>query len=117
MSTERAFKPLVKLTGLYENTSQKTGERYFTGFLGSAKVVILLDKKAEPGKTTWNLCIQEKEPKPDTAPTPYAQPPARYAAPPAPQAAQPGYSDWNRQTYQQQQGRPHGAAHAQDDLF
>ncbi|MBF0098222.1 MAG: hypothetical protein HQM05_12880 [Magnetococcales bacterium] len=63
MSEERRFKPLIKLAGLYENQSQRSGETYFAGYLGSAKVVVLRDKNAEPGKPTWNLCIQEREPK------------------------------------------------------
>ncbi|WP_130471414.1 hypothetical protein [Candidatus Magnetaquicoccus inordinatus] len=63
MSEERRFKPLIKLAGLYENQSQRSGETYFAGYLGSAKVVVLRDKNAEPGKPTWSLCIQEREPK------------------------------------------------------
>ena len=65
MSEERKFKPLVKLTGLYENQSQRSGETYFSGYLGAVKVVVIRDKHAEPGKPGWNLCIQEKDPKPE----------------------------------------------------
>ncbi len=65
MAEERKFKPLVKLTGLYENQSQRSGETYFTGYLGAVKVVVLRDKKAEPGKPGWSLCVQEKEPTPE----------------------------------------------------
>ena len=57
------YKPLVKLTGLYENKSRKSGDTYFTGYLGAAKVVILRDTRAEPGKPGWNLFVQEREPK------------------------------------------------------
>ncbi|MEO5349792.1 MAG: hypothetical protein H7836_09110 [Magnetococcus sp. YQC-3] len=65
MSEERKFKPLVKLTGLYENQSQRSGETYFTGYLGAVKVVVIRDKHAEPGKPGWSLCIQERDTKPD----------------------------------------------------
>ncbi|MBF0400752.1 MAG: hypothetical protein HQL80_07035 [Magnetococcales bacterium] len=65
MSEERKFKPLIKLAGLYENQSQRSGETYFAGYLGSAKVVVLRDKNAEPGKPGWSLCIQERDPKPE----------------------------------------------------
>ena len=65
MSEDRKFKPLVKLTGLYENQSKRSGETYFTGYLGAVKVVVLRNKNAEPGKPGWNLCVQEKDPKPD----------------------------------------------------
>ena len=100
---QRTFKPLVKLTGLYENVSQKTGETYYTGFLGSAKVVILKDKQAEPGKTTWNLCVQEKETKPD----------ARQGYKPAQNAVQQGSHAQGRQTHPQQQGWSQNAAYGQ----
>ncbi|MBF0437452.1 MAG: hypothetical protein HQL77_19105 [Magnetococcales bacterium] len=59
-SEKREYKPLVKLTGLYENKSKKTGETYFAGFLGSAKVLIMKDKNAEPAKPSWTLFVQEK---------------------------------------------------------
>ena len=65
MSEDRKYKPLVKLTGLYENQSQRSGETYFSGYLGAVKVVVLRDKNAEPGKPGWSLCVQEKEPKPE----------------------------------------------------
>jgi hypothetical protein len=65
MAEERKFKPLVKLTGLYENVSKKTGDTYFAGFLGNAKVMVLRDKNAEPGKPGWSLCVQEKDVKPE----------------------------------------------------
>ena len=65
MAEERQYKPLVKLTGLYENQSKRTGDTYFAGFLGNAKVMVLRDKNAEPGKPGWSLFVQEKEPKPD----------------------------------------------------
>lgn len=65
MAEERQYKPLVKLTGLYENVSKRTGDTYFSGYLGNVKVVVLRDKNAEQGKPGWSLCVQEKDPKPD----------------------------------------------------
>lgn len=65
MAEDRAFKPLIKLTGMYENVSKRSGDTYFAGFLGGAKVMLFRDKNAEPGKPGWSLCVQEKEPKPD----------------------------------------------------
>lgn len=58
--------PLVKLTGLYENKSAKTGDPYFVGYLGAAKVLLLRDKKAAEGQPGWSLFItprpEKKEP-------------------------------------------------------
>lgn len=53
---------LIKLCGLYENTSQRTGRRYFTGYLGAAKVLMLEVSEAEreEGKPTWTLFIAER---------------------------------------------------------
>ena len=65
MAEDRKYKPLVKLTGLYENQSQRSGETYFSGYLGAVKVVVIRDKNAEPGKPGWNLCVQEKDPRPE----------------------------------------------------
>lgn len=61
MAEQRAFKPLVKLTGMYENISKTSGDTYFVGFLGNAKIMLFRDKNAEQGKPGWNLCLQEKE--------------------------------------------------------
>lgn len=58
--TGRDNTPLVKLAGLYENTSAKTGKTYFVGYLGSAKVLILRDERAEPGQPQWALFIAER---------------------------------------------------------
>lgn len=65
MAEERKFYHLVKLTGLYENQSKKTGDTYFAGYLGAAKILILRDTRAEPGKPGWSLFVQEREPKQD----------------------------------------------------
>ncbi|MBF0439382.1 MAG: hypothetical protein HQL93_09705 [Magnetococcales bacterium] len=65
---EYARKPLVKLTGMYQNTAKNSGETYFSGFLGNSKIMLFRDKNAEEGKPGWNLCVQEKDPpKPDQA--------------------------------------------------
>lgn len=61
MSEDRKNLPLVKLTGMYENQSQRTGATYFAGYLGTAKVLLLKDSKAEPGQPGWSLMIQERE--------------------------------------------------------
>ncbi|MBF0213035.1 MAG: hypothetical protein HQM00_05645 [Magnetococcales bacterium] len=58
-------KPLVKLTGMYENVSKNSGETYFAGYLGNSKIMLFRDKNAEPGKPGWSLCVQEKDPRPD----------------------------------------------------
>jgi len=59
--------PMVKLTGLYEKTSQK-GTRYFVGRLGNAKLLMFAnqDKKAETDPD-WLVYVQERsaEPKQD----------------------------------------------------
>ena len=55
---------LIRLTGLYENRSQKTGEVYYAGVLGGAKVLLLKDNRAADGQPTWALFIQERAPKP-----------------------------------------------------
>ena len=67
MSEDRKSKPLTKITGMYENQSKRTGDWYFNGLLGLVKVLMLREKNPEPGKPTWGLYIQEKDPKPDQA--------------------------------------------------
>ena len=47
---------MVRLTGLYENTS-KAGQTYFVGYLGGAKVLLLKDKRAVEGQPGWALMI------------------------------------------------------------
>ena len=41
---------MIPLAGLYENTSQRTGKTYFTGYLGKAKVLLLKNDRAEEGQ-------------------------------------------------------------------
>lgn len=48
---------LIPLCGLYENTSQKTGRRYFTGYLGKAKLVMFEAKDAKDGEPQWTLFV------------------------------------------------------------
>ena len=57
---------LVPLAGLYENTS-KNGNRYFSGYLGKARVVMLEDKNAKEGEPGWTLFVQERPQKPQEA--------------------------------------------------
>lgn len=55
---------LIRLTGLYENRSQKTGEVYFSGVLGGVKILLLKDNRAGEGQPGWALMIAERAPKP-----------------------------------------------------
>jgi hypothetical protein len=52
--------PLVKLAGLYENRSQKTGDPYFVGYMGGVKVLLLRDKKAAEGQPGWALFVSQR---------------------------------------------------------
>jgi hypothetical protein len=63
-------KPSVPLMELREYESAN-GNRYFSGFLGKAKVLMFQDRDAEPsGKelARWNVLVQEQAPRPDTEP-------------------------------------------------
>jgi hypothetical protein len=78
------YRPQVKLARLYEKTS-KTGNQYFVGRIGMAKVAILKSKElAEDGSPMWDVLVQEAfgEPrrKPETKEE--AQPQAQAAAAP-----------------------------------
>ena len=60
------YGPQVKLTRLYERASKKTGNQYFTGRLGAAKIVVLKSKDVtEEGGAIWDVLLQEgaSEPK------------------------------------------------------
>ncbi len=48
------------LASLYENTSQRTGKAYFTGYLGKAKLVMLRDERASEGQLQWTLFFTER---------------------------------------------------------
>jgi hypothetical protein len=58
---------MVKLTEVWERTSAK-GTRYFSGFLGSAQLLIFEDGQkphpTRPGETVkvWNIMLQERDP-------------------------------------------------------
>lgn len=54
---------LVPLAGLYENTS-KNGNRYFSGYLGKARVVMFEARDAKEGEPGWTLFVQERPQKP-----------------------------------------------------
>jgi hypothetical protein len=47
-----------KLTRLFQKKS-KTGATYFTGRLGSAKIVLLKSKDQADGDPIWNLTLSE----------------------------------------------------------
>lgn len=53
---------LIPLAGLFECTSQRNGRRYFTGYLGRAKLLLMEVPEAEreEGKPTWTLFIAER---------------------------------------------------------
>ena len=58
---------MVKLSEVWERTSAK-GTRYFSGFLGSAQLLIFEDgQKPHPTRhgelvTVWNVLLQERDP-------------------------------------------------------
>jgi hypothetical protein len=78
----------VKLARLYEKTS-KTGNQYFVGRLGMAKVAVLKSKEvAEDGSPMWDVLLQEApneprrkpEAKEEAQPVATATPAAPYSA-------------------------------------
>jgi hypothetical protein len=52
--------PKVPLCRLFEKTSAN-GNRYFVGRLGSARVLMFRDTKAEGTDPQWNLLVQEAD--------------------------------------------------------
>lgn len=67
-------KPMVKLAGLFERTS-KNNNRYFSGLLGGARVLIFENREhnpEDPKSPTHHLFVQEIDHKPAEA----AKPPA-----------------------------------------
>lgn len=68
---------MVKLTGLYENRSEK-GNTYFVGYMGGVKVLMLKDARAKEGDPQWTLFIAERPDKPK-APTPAQRRPTQTA--------------------------------------
>ena len=55
---------MIKATGLWLNDS-KNGEKYFSGNLGSLRVVILKNTLKEAGskEPDWNMYFDENKPK------------------------------------------------------
>ena len=52
--------PMVKLAGLYENVS-KAGNRYFVGYMGGVKLVMLENKRRKSEKEPqWTLFVAER---------------------------------------------------------
>ncbi len=64
--SDRTNAPLVPLAGLYENTS-KNGNRYFSGFLGKARVVMFENRDVKEGELGWTLFVQERQERPREA--------------------------------------------------
>ncbi|MBF0461684.1 MAG: hypothetical protein HQL87_09835 [Magnetococcales bacterium] len=60
--------PRAKLGGLYEKTSAK-GLRYFVGYFGGFKLLMMPNDKAAQGEPEWNLFAVERAPKDGTAST------------------------------------------------
>ena len=50
---------LVKIAGLYENESA-AGNRYFVGYCGGVKYVILRNRDAGEKEPQWNLFIAQR---------------------------------------------------------
>lgn len=111
--------PRVKLTELREYRSERTGNTYFSGYLGKARVVMLRDDRAEiTGKEVarWSVLLEEPEPREgrdgaSSAATDrprgdrHARRSARPGAAPARAQASP-----TRREVGSQQGRPRNAA-------
>ncbi len=59
-------RPRLVLTELREYKSDRTGATYFAGYLGRARVVMLLDDRAEiTGKEVarWSILLEEPQPR------------------------------------------------------
>jgi hypothetical protein len=68
-NNDRQYAPKVLLCRLIERASAN-GNRYFTGYMGEARVILLADKDADPeklygGVAAWKLLVEEKRPKPE----------------------------------------------------
>lgn len=51
--------PMIELTGLYENTSSKTGRRYLVGYWGNTKLIAFENTEREANQPHFRLYIQE----------------------------------------------------------
>ena len=58
---------LIRLTGMYESQKKATGQTYFVGYLGSAKVLLLKDQRAAEGQPGWALMVAPRPEKRDQA--------------------------------------------------
>lgn len=59
-------RPRLLLTELREYRSERTGNTYFSGYLGKARVVMLRDERSEiTGKEVarWSVLLEEPEPR------------------------------------------------------
>jgi len=53
---------MIRLTGMYERTSAKTGLMYFTGRLNmGSRVLLMQNLRAEEGDPPWSLFIADAE--------------------------------------------------------
>ena len=75
--------PKVLLTTLTERTSAK-GNVYLAGWLGKARVVGFRGEEDEHGQPTWNLYLQEPEPRPQEDTQARVQPRENVALPATP---------------------------------
>ena len=84
---------MIQLTGLWLNQSKTTGEKYFSGNLGGAKVLIFKNKhKTEEKHPDYQLYIAPKQ-KPQEQST---QQQGQQGGPPDPAAREPGDGYPNR---------------------
>jgi hypothetical protein len=70
-NTEMTDTPLIRMCGLFENTS-KDGNTYFVGVAGGIKILVLRNKNAADGEPGWNLCFAARAEKAVTASEPAA---------------------------------------------
>jgi hypothetical protein len=84
------YGPQMKLARLYAKTS-KTGNQYFVGRLGMAKVAVLKSKEvAEDGSPMWDVLLQEAPSEQRRKPEAKEEPQHEATAP---AAAAPPYSE------------------------
>ena len=111
-------RPRLVLTELRGYRSERTGNTYFSGYLGKARVVMLRDERAEcTGKEVarWNILLEEPEPREDrearTGGVPSAsRPPRRSAGPSNSRGGRPGARPAQQSTRSQQDRRAGTAA-------
>lgn len=58
---------MIEIAALWENVSKKTGEVYFSGYLGGAKLMVFTNKFKKDGdkQPTLKVYVTEKEKKED----------------------------------------------------